>query len=133
MTMYYDVITFYDEKYTYYQIPRVWLLDFTPSIITQISNNSFFDLEDAYLRFEPDGALFENYLSDPPYVEVVEREDIFHSKFTEHCLAHKIPFSLSGFMAYDWSFYVNYRFRCHKWLIRTNKRPKPIGGFKFYF
>jgi len=56
MTMYYDVITFYDEKYTYYQIPRVWLLDFTPSIITQISNNSFFDLEDAYLRVERDGA-----------------------------------------------------------------------------
>ena len=56
----------------------------------------------------------------------------FIEKFTEHCLEHKIPFSLTGFLAYDWSFYENYRFKCYKWKIKPNKKPKPPKGFRFF-
>ena len=131
MTMYFDLETVEDENECYLRIPKVWLLDYTPQIITQISDESFFDLECAYLRYEPDGILFQKTLCEDPYVEADIRETTIIAKFTEHCLEHKISFSLTGFLAYDWSLYENYRFKFYEWKIKPNKKPKPPKGFKF--
>jgi hypothetical protein len=132
MTMYFDLETVEDEKECYLRIPKVWLLDYTPQMITKISNHSFFDLACAYLKYPLDGNLFEETLCRDPYIEADIRDSKFIEKFTEHCLEHKITFSLTGFLAYDWSFYEDYRFKCYEWKIKPNKKPKPPKGFKFF-
>ena len=132
MTCYFDLETVEDEKECYLRIPKVWLLDYTPQLITKISDHSFFDLACAYLKYPLDGNLFEETLCRDPYIEADIRDSKFIEKFTEHCLQHKIPFSLTGFLAYDWSFYEDYRFKCYEWKIKPNKKPIPPKGFKFF-
>jgi len=41
MIWYFDLETVQDEKGWYLRIPKVWLLDYTPQMITQISAESF--------------------------------------------------------------------------------------------
>jgi hypothetical protein len=132
MIWYFDLETVQDEKGWYLRIPKVWLLDYTPQMITQISAESFFDLDCAYLKYPSDGNLFEETLCRDPIIETESRDSKFIEKFTEHCLEHKIPFSLTGFLAYDWSFYEDYRFKCYKWKIKPNKKPIPPKGFRFF-
>ena len=97
MIWYFDLETVQDEKGWYLRIPKVWLLDYTPQMITQISAESFFDLDCAYLKYQSDGNLFEETLCRDPIIETESRDSKFIEKFTEHCLEHKIPFSLTGF------------------------------------
>ena len=59
MIIIFDLATVQDEKGWYLRIPKVWLLDYTPQMITQISAESFFDLDCAYLKYPLDGNLFE--------------------------------------------------------------------------
>lgn len=132
MTVYFDLETIDDKKESYVCIPKVWLLDYTPQIISQISGDSFFDLECAYLRYQPDGILFQETLCKDPYVEADIRDTKFIEKFTEHCLEHKIPFSLTGFLAYDWSLYEGYFFKWNRWKIKPNKKPKPPKGLRLF-
>ena len=132
MIWYFDLETVQEEKGWYLRIPKVWLLDYTPQIITKISDESFFDLDCAYLKYPLDGNLFEETLCEDPYVETDIRDSKFIEKFTEHCLEHKIPFSLTGFLAYDWSLYEGYWFKWNEWKIKPNKKPKPPKGFKFF-
>ena len=121
-----------DDKESYLKIPKVWLLDYTPQMITHISAESFFDLDCAYLKSEHDSLLFCKTLWEEPNLEILFNENTIIKNFTEHCLEHKIPFSLTGFLAYDWSFYEDYRFKCYKWKIKPNKKPIPPKGFKFF-
>ena len=132
MIWYFDLETVQDEKGWYLRIPKVWLLDYTPQIITKISDESFFDLDCAYLKYPLDGNLFEETLCRDPIIETESRDSKFIEKFTEHCLEHKIPFSLTGFLAYDWSLYEGYWFKWNEWKIKPNKKPIPPKGFKFF-
>ena len=133
METYFDLDFIDDEKKeSYLQIPKVWLLDYTPQIITQISGESFFDLDCAYLKSKHDSKLFYETLWEEPNVEVCFNKPTIIEKFTEHCLEHKIQFSLTGFLAYDWSLYENYSFRWYEWKIKPNKKPIPPKGFRFF-
>jgi hypothetical protein len=132
MSVYFDLDSIDDETTSYLSIPKVWLLDYAPRIISTITSDSFFDIECAYLKMSPDGDSFMDTLWDMPEVEAYIRETTFIQKFTEHCLEHKIPFSLSGFLSYDWSLFENYHFKCYQWKIRTNKKPKPLNGIDFF-
>ena len=132
MIWYFDLETVQDEKGWYLRIPKVWLLDYTPQMITQISDESFFDLDCAYLKSEHDSKLFYETLWEEPNVEVCLNKPTIIEKFTEHCLEHKIPFSLTGFLAYDWSLYEGYWFKWNEWKIKPNKKPKPPKGFRFF-
>ena len=132
MIWYFDLETVQDEKGWYLRIPKVWLLDYTPQMITQISDESFFDLDCAYLKSEHDSKLFYETLWEEPNVEVCFNKPTIIEKFTEHCLEHKIPFSLTGFLAYDWSLYEGYWFKWNDWKIKPNKKPKPPKGFRFF-
>jgi hypothetical protein len=78
------------------------------------------------------GTFLKKHFAETPYIEADIRDSKFIEKFTEHCLQHKIPFSLTGFLAYDWSFYEDYRFKCYEWKIKPNKKPIPPKGFKFF-
>ena len=77
MIWYFDLENVQDEKGWYLRIPKVWLLDYTPQMITQISAESFFDLDCAYLKYPLDGNLFEETLCRDPYIET----DSWNSKF----------------------------------------------------
>ena len=132
MAWYFDLISVYDKKHHYLQLPRAWLLDYTPHIISQISNASFFDLEHAYLIYDLDGMLFKDDITMDPYVEIDRRDDFFIDNFTDHCLEHKMPFNFTGFMAYDWCLFEEYKFRWYKWVIKPNTMPEP-NGFKFNY
>ena len=133
MRLIFDLTFIDDEKNRFCQIRRSDLLGYTPDIIRNISENSYFDMEMVYLC-EEDRELYENALNkiDWPktYVEVYWYEFIFIENFSEHCRDHKIPFSFESFMSYDWSLYENYFHSFgYQWEYPTGGRPISKDGF----